>query len=110
MRTIACLLIRFYQIVISPPLHFLAGPLGGCRYYPTCSQYTLESIQLHGFWKGGWLGLRRILRCNPWGGSGFDPVPGTEHRYANEDSQNSKSEIRNPKLETRKSKPRKSET
>lgn len=81
MRTIACLLIRFYQIVISPPLHFLAGPLGGCRFYPSCSQYTLEAVQHHGALKGCWLGAKRILRCNPWGGSGFDPVPGTEDNY-----------------------------
>lgn len=81
MKTIACLLIRFYQIVISPPLHFILRPLGGgCRYTPTCSQYTLEAIRHHGFFKGSWLGIRRILRCNPWGGCGYDPVPGLEDR------------------------------
>ncbi|KWW30654.1 MAG: hypothetical protein AUK63_872 [bacterium P3] len=46
-----------------------------CRYTPTCSQYAAEAIRKHGPFKGGWLALRRILRCNPWGGSGYDPVP-----------------------------------
>lgn len=78
MKTVFCLLIRFYQIVISPPLHFLMGPMGGCRFSPTCSQYTLEAIRFHGALKGMWLGAKRILRCNPWGGSGYDPVPGLE--------------------------------
>lgn len=78
MKTLACLLIRFYQIVISPPLHFIMGPTGGCRFTPTCSQYTLEAIQFHGFFKGSWLGVKRIVRCNPWGGCGHDPVPGLE--------------------------------
>ncbi|KZM48190.1 membrane protein insertion efficiency factor YidD [Labrenzia sp. OB1] len=47
----------------------------GCRYAPTCSDYTELAIRRFGFWTGGWIGLARILRCNPWGASGFDPVP-----------------------------------
>ncbi|QDG77039.1 membrane protein insertion efficiency factor YidD [Labrenzia sp. PHM005] len=47
----------------------------GCRYAPTCSDYTEQAIRRFGFWAGGWLGLSRILRCNPWGASGFDPLP-----------------------------------
>ncbi len=47
-----------------------------CRYAPSCSEYALEAIQLHGSWKGGKLALKRIARCHPWGGHGFDPVPG----------------------------------
>lgn len=49
----------------------------GCRYAPTCSDYTEQAIRTFGFWAGGWIGLARILRCNPWGASGFDPVPET---------------------------------
>ncbi|PKW20014.1 hypothetical protein CLV50_3263 [Flavobacterium lindanitolerans] len=63
------LLIRFYQGGISP---FLPS---SCRYQPTCSQYTIEALQKHGLFKGGYLGIRRILSCNPWGGKGYDPVP-----------------------------------
>ena len=47
----------------------------GCRYAPTCSDYTEQAIRKFGFWIGGWIGLARILRCNPWGASGFDPIP-----------------------------------
>lgn len=69
------LLIRFYQLVISPVLHALGGPLAGCRYEPTCSHYFLQAVRIHGPWKGSWLGIRRIFRCHPWGGHGYDPVP-----------------------------------
>lgn len=62
-------LVRFYQRYISP----LTPPT--CRYSPTCSQYTVEALQKHGLLKGGWLALKRIASCNPWGGSGYDPVP-----------------------------------
>lgn len=64
--------IRFYQYVISPML----GPR--CRYLPTCSEYTIEAIQHHGPLKGTWLGIKRVARCHPWGGHGYDPVPGTD--------------------------------
>jgi len=63
------LLIRFYQYFISP----LLG--ASCRYTPTCSQYGVEAITKYGPFKGGWLTLKRIGRCNPWGGHGPDPVP-----------------------------------
>jgi putative membrane protein insertion efficiency factor len=62
-------LIRLYQILLSP----LLG--ASCRYTPTCSQYGLEAIRKFGPFKGGWLTLKRIGRCNPWGGHGHDPVP-----------------------------------
>jgi len=61
--------IRFYQMAISP----LLGP--SCRYTPTCSQYAKEAIMKYGPFKGLWLAIKRILRCHPWGGSGYDPVP-----------------------------------
>ena len=62
-------IIAFYRTCISP----LTPP--ACRFTPTCSQYAQEAIKKYGPLKGGWLSLRRILRCNPWGGSGYDPVP-----------------------------------
>lgn len=62
-------LIKFYQKFISPLCP------GVCRYRPTCSQYMIEAIQIHGIFKGGWLGIKRICRCHPWGGNGYDPVP-----------------------------------
>lgn len=67
--------IRAYQRVISPTLHAVAGPAAGCRFSPTCSQYFLEAVETHGVLRGTLLGLRRICRCHPWGGSGYDPVP-----------------------------------
>ncbi|MCA6361448.1 MAG: membrane protein insertion efficiency factor YidD [Bacteroidetes bacterium] len=62
-------LIRFYQYAISP---YLAP---SCRYTPSCSQYGIEAIRKHGPLRGGWLTLKRIGRCHPWGGHGHDPVP-----------------------------------
>ncbi len=67
--------IRGYQIFISPLLSLLAGPNAGCRFHPTCSQYFLEAVETHGALRGSWLGIKRIVRCHPWGGQGIDPVP-----------------------------------
>ena len=61
--------VRFYQVAISPMLP------PRCRYTPTCSQYAVEALQKHGVYKGSMLALRRICRCHPFGGSGYDPVP-----------------------------------
>ncbi len=63
------LLVRFYRYAISP----LLG--ANCRYEPTCSAYAEEALRRHGVLHGGWLALKRISRCHPWGGSGYDPVP-----------------------------------
>ncbi|MBK7098525.1 MAG: membrane protein insertion efficiency factor YidD [Sphingobacteriales bacterium] len=62
-------LIKFYQWIISP----LLGPK--CRFTPSCSQYSLEAFKKHGVFKGFCLSLKRISRCHPWGGHGYDPVP-----------------------------------
>ena len=63
------LLVKFYQVAISP--FFQAS----CRYSPTCSNYALEALEKHGPFKGGWLAVKRIFSCHPWGGQGYDPVP-----------------------------------
>ncbi|WP_018616152.1 membrane protein insertion efficiency factor YidD [Segetibacter koreensis] len=63
------LLIKIYQVGISP----IIGPK--CRFTPTCSQYGKEALQKYGIFKGGWLTLKRIGRCHPFGSHGFDPVP-----------------------------------
>ncbi|MCK9325989.1 MAG: membrane protein insertion efficiency factor YidD [Bacteroidales bacterium] len=63
------MLVRFYQRAISPHLR------SSCRYVPTCSNYFIEAVKKYGPFKGGYLGIKRILRCNPWGGHGYDPVP-----------------------------------
>jgi len=62
-------LIQFYRYAISP---FLPA---ACRYSPTCSAYFLEALRVHGLFYGSYLGVKRILSCHPWGGSGYDPVP-----------------------------------
>ncbi|MDA0793320.1 MAG: membrane protein insertion efficiency factor YidD [Bacteroidetes bacterium] len=63
------LLIKGYQGFISPLLP------ASCRFQPTCSSYALEALQKYGLIKGGWLATKRIARCHPWGGSGYDPIP-----------------------------------
>ena len=67
-------LVRLYRVALSPWLGF------NCRYRPTCSSYAIEALQVHGVLKGSWLAARRIGRCHPWGGSGYDPVPGAEEK------------------------------
>lgn len=73
-RRLCVLPIRLYQRCISP----LLPP--GCRFMPTCSAYAAEAILRHGIARGGWLALRRLMRCHPWGGSGYDPVPPPRRR------------------------------
>jgi putative membrane protein insertion efficiency factor len=62
-------LVRVYQVAISP-----LTP-ATCRFEPTCSHYTVEALKKHGLLKGGWLAIKRISSCHPWGKSGYDPVP-----------------------------------
>ncbi|MCQ2376291.1 MAG: membrane protein insertion efficiency factor YidD [Salinivirgaceae bacterium] len=74
-RAISFLLIipiRIYQLCISPLLP------NSCRYTPTCSQYAIEALKIHGPIKGSWLTIKRLARCHPWGGHGYDPVPPKE--------------------------------
>ena len=66
------LLVRGYQKIISPIFP------STCRYQPTCSHYTIEALKIHGLFRGGWLAIKRIFSCHPWGGSGYDPVPKKE--------------------------------
>lgn len=66
--------VKAYRLIFSPWVGY------NCRYQPTCSQYALDALRTHGGLKGGWLAAKRIARCNPWGGSGYDPVPGKETR------------------------------
>ena len=72
LRLLFLTLIHAYRLLLSP----LLPP--SCRYTPTCSAYGLEAVRRHGALYGGWLTLRRILRCHPWGGQGYDPVPGSQ--------------------------------
>lgn len=69
------LLIRAYQLTLAS----LVGPT--CRYLPSCSEYTSEAIATHGPIAGTWLGVKRICRCHPWGGDGYDPVPPRTHHH-----------------------------
>jgi putative membrane protein insertion efficiency factor len=68
-------LIRGYKLLVSPVLVWAGGPGSGCRYEPSCSLYFLEACEVHGVLRGGWLGVKRLARCHPWGGHGPDPVP-----------------------------------
>lgn len=70
MRKLLIGLIRLYRYTLSPML----GP--HCRYTPTCSQYAIDAIRLHGAWRGCWLATKRIASCHPWHHGGYDPVPG----------------------------------
>ena len=82
MKKILILLIRFYQKFISPMFP------AKCRFYPTCSQYTLEAVKEHGAIKGTYLGIKRILKCHPFHEGGYDPVP----KKGNKNSEGKKEE------------------
>ena len=69
MKTAAMALIRLYQNTLSRVLP------STCRFYPSCSQYTYQAIAKYGFWRGGWMGVKRIARCHPFNPGGYDPVP-----------------------------------
>lgn len=72
---ILILFVRVYRWTLSPAITFLFGPLAGCRFTPSCSQYALEALRTHGALAGSWLATKRVCRCHPWGRCGHDPVP-----------------------------------
>lgn len=74
-------LVRFYQVVVSPLLLAILGPSARCRFTPSCSQYALEAVRLHGALMGVWLALRRLGRCHPWGACGEDPPPANPYKW-----------------------------
>ena len=74
MKKLLIYLIRGYQVI-----PFIGHDM--CRFTPTCSEYMIEAIKIHGVVKGLWLGTKRLLRCHPWGGSGYDPVPRKENPH-----------------------------
>jgi len=78
MRIVLLRSIRLYQAIISPALGV------ACRYEPTCSHYAYEAIERHGAWRGVRLAARRLARCRPGGGGGYDPVPDTDHHTSND--------------------------
>jgi len=69
MKQLVILPVRFYQFLIAP----LLPP--ACRYFPSCSNYMIQAVQKHGIFRGTWYGVKRLLRCAPWGPHGYDPVP-----------------------------------
>jgi putative membrane protein insertion efficiency factor len=68
MRWLLIHLVLLYRVTLGP----LMG--GHCRFQPTCSQYAIDAINTHGPWRGAWMAVKRIARCHPWGGSGYDPA------------------------------------
>jgi len=77
MRKVLIFLLRLYQLVLSPIL----GPR--CRFYPSCSCYAQTALERYGVIRGGWMSVRRLLRCHPWHPGGVDPVPETDDLHRN---------------------------
>ena len=80
LKKMMILMIRFYQKCLSPLMPNV------CRYSPSCSQYFIEALQIHGVLRGSLLGIKRILRCHPWGGNGYDPVPPKKNKKTDKNS------------------------
>ena len=81
LKKLVILPVLFYKRFISKPLHALCGPNSGCRFTPSCSTYFIQAVEEHGALKGACMGIWRILRCNPFGGHGHDPVPPNKHKH-----------------------------
>lgn len=82
-RHILIFCVHVYRWTLSPAKTFLFGPMGRCRFTPSCSEYALEALRRHGALAGSWLALKRICRCHPWGGCGLDPVPDKKPQASN---------------------------
>ena len=67
--------VRIYRSILSPAKIFILGPMARCRFEPSCSEYALEALHMHGACRGSWLATKRLCRCHPWGSFGPDPVP-----------------------------------
>jgi uncharacterized protein len=90
--------VRVYRWVFSPAKIFVFGPGSACRFSPSCSQYALDAVASRGAMAGALLGIKRVCRCHPWGGCGYDPIPKGKSEARNPKSEtNSKHEIRNSK-------------
>ncbi len=78
-QRIAVKILRVYQLTLSPDHSWIRARrlMGTCRFHPTCSDYGIQAITEHGFWRGLWLTTKRVARCNPFHAPGFDPVPPT---------------------------------
>jgi len=77
---ILVLIVRVYRLTLSPAKTFVFGETGRCRYTPSCSAYAMDAVKTHGAMAGTWLAVKRIGRCHPWGGCGYDPVPPVKTR------------------------------
>ncbi len=85
LQRLLVLFLHCYRWFLSPAKAVLFGPLGRCRFTPSCSEYALAAVREHGAFLGSWLALKRLARCHPWSEAGFDPVPrcsGQKHRQA----------------------------
>ena len=87
-QIILTVLVQIYRWTLSPLKSALFGPLGRCRYSPSCSAYAIEAVKIHGAVRGGWLATKRVCRCHPWAGFGPDPVPTRSIKFKNAKSKN----------------------